>query len=127
MSDPKFPISLEDIVGDAAKGGWEWFDQVDPRIRELVQVKKDLAREEARIVAGAWARFAETPGGRKALEALFDSTLRRTVFFVQLGDDVNPHNKWGNFREGQNAVAFEIARQIAAGRGDKRKPKPRET
>lgn len=116
---------IEDIIGGAAAGGWEWFAQVDPKIRELVEVRQARAEEDARAIAHAWAAFYETPGGRKALEFLFSSTLRRTVFFVQLGLDPMSMATWGAFREGQNALAHEIARQIARGRGDQQ-PKPRD-
>lgn len=118
--------SLEDIVGGAAKGGWEWFDQVDPGIRDRVDVRRQLADEERKAVSRAWADFYKMPGGQKALEHLFDATLRRTVFFVQLGLPADQFAFWGAFREGQNALAHEIARQIAAGLGEDA-PKPRDT
>jgi hypothetical protein len=119
-------MDIETLISGAAKGGWEWFDQVDPEIRKRVEVQKAKSEEDRRAIAGAWADFYKSPGGRKALEFLFDTTLRRTVFFVQLGLDPQSMATWGAFREGQNALAHEIARQIAAGLGEEG-PKPRDT
>lgn len=122
-----YPNSLEDIIGSAARGGWDWFEGIaDEKIRE--RVKLELARrdEDAQTIASAWAAFSMTEGGRKALEALFDSTLRRTVYFANLGQDAQSMAMWGAFREGQNALAQAIAKQIAAGLGMDEKPKPRD-
>lgn len=110
--------SLEDIIGAAARGGWEWFDQVTPDVKQAIETRRNLADEERKAVARAWADFYKSPGGRKALEHLFDATLRRTVFFVQLGLAVEQFAFWGAFREGQNSLAHEIARQIAEGLGE---------
>jgi hypothetical protein len=74
----------------------------------------------------AWAKFAATPAGAEALDAMFEKTHRRVTFFVQLGLPMDQTAMWGAFREGQKALAQEIARLIAIGRGD-RPPKTRET
>lgn len=116
---------LQDIISGAAAGGWEWFDQLDPKIRDLVRVRQEKAAEDGMAIARAWAEFAATPGGEKALSALFAATLRRTVYFASLGLDINSMAVWGAFREGQNALAHEIARQIARGQGEE-EPKPRD-
>ena len=116
---------LEDVMKSAASGGWEWFDQLDPRIRDMIEVKQARADEDRRAIAHAWADFARTPGGKKALEHLFATTIDRTVFFVQLGLDIQSMAVFGAFREGQNALAHEIRRQIAAGRGEEA-PQPRD-
>lgn len=116
---------LEEIISGASRAGWDWFDQLDPKVKELVTLQREENAEKATRIAKAWARFAESADGAEALEAMFVSTLDRTVWFVQLGEDVNPHGKWGYFREGQNALAHEIRRQIAAGR-EKPQPKPRD-
>lgn len=127
MSDPEFPVSFEDIVKGASTGGWDWFKNVDPQVRQAVEIKKANAAAEQRAIDVAWAQFAATAGGRKALDQLFDSTLRRTVFFAQLGLPLDQMAVFGALREGQNALAQEIARHIAAGRGSTtRKPKPRD-
>lgn len=121
------PGDLERIIGAAAAGGWDWFDQIpDTKVRAALELKRAKTAEDRRTIAAAWAEFAATPGGRMALQALFDATLNRTVFFVGLGTDAQSMAMFGAFREGQNALAQEIARQIAAGREDD-PPKPRET
>lgn len=117
--------NLEEIMSGAASSGWEWFDKVDPAIRDLVEVKRAKDGEDAKAIARAWAEFAATPGGEKALTFLFGTTIDRTVFFVQLGLDMASMATFGAFREGQNALAHEIRRQIAIGRGDDQ-PKPRD-
>lgn len=117
--------SIEDLIEGAAAGGHEWFSAVDERIRSKLELKQAKDSEDAKTIAAAWARFADEPDGRKALERLFDTTLRRTVFFVQLGLDPQSMAVFGAFREGQNAVAYEIARQI--GLGNAEAVTPRET
>lgn len=112
------PNSLEDILGSAANGGWDWFDSVPEHVRKAVESQRKLSDADARAIDAAWREFYETPGGRKALEALFESTLRRTTFFVNLGLDIQSMAVFGAFREGQNALAHEIARRIARGMGD---------
>ena len=119
------PQDLQSIIGGAAKGGWDWFDQANPEVKRALDVDQAREAEDARSIASAWARFADSPDGRKALERLFDTTLRRTVFFVQLGLDPQSMAVFGAFREGQNALAHEIARQIAL--GNQEAVKPRET
>lgn len=109
---------LQEIINGAAKGGWEWFDQVDPKVKELLTTAMGKADEDSKAIARAWADFAATPGGEKALKVLFAKTLERTVYFVQLGGDIQSMAVFGAFREGQNALAQEIARQIARGQGE---------
>ncbi|MGI2031948.1 hypothetical protein ACRQ1B_06100 [Rhizobium panacihumi] len=116
---------LQSIIGSAGKGGWEWFEQADPSVKTALDVRQEKDAEDAKTIASAWARFYESPDGKKALERLFDTTLRRTVFFVQLGLDPASMATFGAFREGQNALAHEIARQIA--RGNAEAIQPRET
>lgn len=118
-------MEIENIVSGAREGSWEWFKQLDPAISDLLEVKKAKSDEDRKAIAGAWADFYKRPEGRKALEFLFNTTLRRTVFFAQLGLTAEQVGLWGSFREGQNAVAHEIARQIAAGLGEEG-PKPRD-
>lgn len=116
-------IDMEDIISGAAKGGWNWFDQVDDKVKDALKLNQEKAAEDRKAIAQAWADFAATPGGEKALDALFDSTLRRTVFFVSLGLDMQSMAAFGAFREGQNSVAHLIARAIAEGRGETTKPR----
>lgn len=116
---------LEEIISGAARADWSWFEQLDPQVKSAVALQREEDKDKIERIAKAWAKFAATADGAEALEAMFASTLDRTVWFVQLGEDVNPHGKWGYFREGQNSLAHEIRRQIAAGRG-KPKPKPRD-
>lgn len=116
---------LQSIIEGAAKNGWEWFEQMDPSVREKLDVRQSKDAEDGKAISSAWARFAGTPDGRKALEKLFDTTLRRTVFFAALGLDPTSMAVFGAMREGQNAVAYEIARQIAL--GNQEAIQPRET
>ncbi len=119
------PFSLEQIIGSAATGGWDWFNAVPEHVRRALETAQAKDAEDGRTIAAAWARFYESPDGRRALEALFDSTLRRTTFFVNLGLDPMSMATFGAFREGQNALAHEIARQIGLGMAEP--VKPRET
>ncbi|WP_313193090.1 hypothetical protein [Shinella zoogloeoides] len=119
------PQQFEQIVSGAASGGWDWFKSADPAVQQALDVNQAKEGEDNRAIASAWARFAASPDGRKALERLFDTTLRRTVFFVSLGLDSMSMATFGAFREGQNALAHEIARQIA--RGNNEAAQPRET
>lgn len=119
------PQDFQSIVSGAKDGGWEWFQQADPSVKRALDVQQEKDAQDTQAISSAWARFADTPDGRKALERLFDTTLRRTVFFVQLGLDPQSMATFGAFREGQNAVAHEIARQIA--RGNAEAIQPRET
>ena len=117
------PNALHDIIANAGKAGWEWFEQAPEAVRRQLQVDQSRTSENAHAIASAWARFYRSADGRKALDALFDSTLRRTVFFTQLGLDPASMANWGAFREGQNALAHEIARQISLGEKERLKPR----
>jgi len=114
---------IDSVIGDAATSGWDWFDQADKSIRDRLDVRQRLAGEEGAAIARAWAEFAATPGGEKALAALHKATLGRTVFFVNLGLDPMSMAVFGAFREGQNALAHEIFRQIAMGRKEEIGPR----
>lgn len=114
---------MEHLIQDAAKGGWDWFDGADEKVKAALETRQKRSSEDSRAIASAWAGFAETAGGRKALDALFDTTLRRTVYFASLGLDIQSMAVFGAFREGQNALAQEIARQIARGRNEEAKPR----
>lgn len=109
---------FEDAVTSAAGAGWEWFDQADEKIRRRLDPRQLLEGEDAKGVARAWAEFASTAAGAKALEALRKATVGRTVYFVNLGLDPMSMATFGAFREGQNALAEEIFRQIAKGRSE---------
>jgi len=120
------PGALEDILARTNEG-WGFFEGLPEHVRKLLEPAQAKNEEDRKLVAAAWAQFAESEGGRLALQALFDSTLNRTVFFVNLGQDAQAMAMWGCFREGQNALAHEIARQVAVGRNPDNAPKPRET
>jgi len=119
------PQDLQNIIGGAAQGGWDWFEKADPNVKRALDIQQEKDAEDAKAISRAWARFARSADGKKALERLFDTTLRRTVFFVQLGLDPMSMAVFGAFREGQNALAHEIARQISM--GNQEAIKPRET
>ncbi|MFK0330901.1 hypothetical protein ACIQUB_07235 [Rhizobium sp. NPDC090275] len=114
---------MESLIADASRAGWDWFDQADPSVQQALNVNQSKQNEDDKAIALAWARFAKSSDGRKAIERLFDTTLRRSVFFAQLGLDLNSMAVFGAFREGQNALAHEIARQIALGNAEKIKPR----
>lgn len=117
------PNSIEDIVSSAGSAGWEWFEAAPQAVRDQFAKRQQLAAEDARAVGRAWAEFYNSPGGRKALEHMFDTTLRRTVFFATMGVDMQSMAVFGAFREGQNALAHEIARQIGIGLREDVKPR----
>lgn len=119
------PHNFESIIASAGRDGWDFFKNVDPNVKTALDVNQSKNTLDAKTIASAWARFARSPDGRKAMEQLFDTTLRRTVFFVQLGLDPASMATFGSFREGQNALAHEIARQI--GIGNQERVKPRDT
>jgi len=121
------PNSMQDILKQAGAGGWDFFDMLPADIRNgierRVSVEQKHDEEKGKIIASAWARFFRSSDGKMALEAMFDVTLRRTTYFVNLGQDAQAMAMWGAFREGQNALAQEIARQIARGQAEKIKPR----
>jgi hypothetical protein len=117
------PQDFQNIVEGAAGKGWDWFEQADSSVREKLGVQQAKEDGDAKAIAAAWARFAGSPDGRKALERLWDTTLRRTVFFAALGLDPASMAVFGAFREGQNAVAHEIARQIGIGNQEAVQPR----
>lgn len=116
---------LEEIVNGAKSQGWDFFETLPTELRKRVELDQAKSEADKRAIAAAWASFAATPGGAKALELLFGATLRRTVFFVNLNLPPDQAASWGFFREGQNALAYEIARQIAAGQHQD-PPEPRD-
>ena len=122
----KRPGLVEDIIARTSTQGWDFFTGVPEEIRKRIEPIEAKAEEDRKMIAGAWADFAATEPGRVALQALFDSTINRTVFFVNLGQDAQAMAMWGCFREGQNALAHEIARQVALGREAEDQPKPRD-
>ncbi|MBT56179.1 MAG: hypothetical protein CMF72_22610 [Mameliella sp.] len=117
------PNSIEEIISGAGSAGWDWFEQAPQAVRDQFQKRQQLAAEDARAVGRAWAEFYNTPGGRKALDHMFDTTLRRTVYFATMGVDMASMATFGAFREGQNALAHEIARQINIGLAEEAKPR----
>lgn len=115
--------SLQDIISSASRGGWEWFKDADPATQKALEIQQAKDADDQKAIARAWARFAKSSDGKKALEQLFDTTLRRTVFFASLGLDPMSMAVFGAFREGQNALAHEIARQIGLGNSEAVKPR----
>ncbi|TPW33237.1 hypothetical protein FJU08_01340 [Martelella alba] len=114
---------LEQIVKGAANGDWSWFESADPSVKRAMDLKQARDAEDQKTIASAWARFADSPDGRKALERLFDTTLRRAVYFATLGLEPSSMAVFGAFREGQNSVAHEIARQIGLAENEAVKPR----
>lgn len=119
------PQDFQSIISGASQGGWDWFERADPTVKRAMDVQQAKDAEDSKAISRAWARFADSADGRMALERMFDTTLRRTVFFASLGLDPQSMAVFGAFREGQNSLAHEIARQIA--RGNQEAIQPRET
>ncbi|MGN8170482.1 hypothetical protein [Agrobacterium sp. 22117] len=115
--------SLQDIINAASTGGWDFVEGVNPEAKKALTIQQAKDAEDQKSIARAWARFARSSDGKKALEQLFDTTLRRTVFFTSLGLDPMSMAVFGAFREGQNALAHEIARQIGLGNSEATKPR----
>ena len=115
--------SFEDILASAKTGGWGFLEQAPEAVRKQQETQQKLREEDRKAIARAWYEFSESPEGRKALELLFDTTLRRATYYAHLGLEPGTVAMYGAFREGQNAVAQEIARQIAAGMGEDVKPR----
>lgn len=117
------PHDIEGIISGARDGGWDFFNGAPDQVKAALDVDQSRAAEDAAAISSAWARFYKSRDGRKALEKLFDTTLRRTVFFAALGLDLNSMAVFGAMREGQNALAHEIARQIGLGLQEAVKPR----
>lgn len=98
-------------------------DFVDERLRPdaTEQARRDNisaeAQEKSKAIARAWANFADTVEGRLALETMLDVTIRRVKFHYQPGIGTEHVALSGVFREGQDALAWEIMRQVALGDG----------
>jgi hypothetical protein len=117
------PNDFEKVISNAKSGGWDWFENLDQKVQGALSLEQERAAEDRRAILHAWAEFARSPGGRKALDQLFDVTLRRTVYFASLGMDAHSMAVFGAFREGQCSVAHMIARMVAAGSGEDTKPR----
>ncbi|MET3601045.1 hypothetical protein [Martelella mangrovi] len=117
------PLDIESIISGASEGGWDWFKQANERVKKDIDLKQKRAAEDQRAIASAWARFYNSPDGRKALEAMFDVTLRRAVYMATAGWDPATMATYGAFREGQNSLAHDIARHISAGEKEAIKPR----
>lgn len=116
-------MDFEKMIESAQSGNWDWFKGLDKTVNDALALDQQKAEEDRKAIASAWAEFAATPGGQKALDDLFSKTLYRTVFFTSLGVDMPSMAMFGVFREGQNAVSHMIARAIAEGRGETTKPR----
>lgn len=91
-----YPGDLERILAGAAGDGWNMIEQVaDPKIQErlkLVMAKRDEDAQSHRPGVGA---VCSSPDGAMALDALFSTTLLRTVYFVGLGTDAAQAAQFG--------------------------------
>lgn len=116
-------IDLESIISNANGAGWQWFEGVDDQVKKACELKQKKAAEDQAAINKAWANFAATPDGQKALQQLIDITLLKTVYFTTMGLDPAACGNYGAFREGQNSVAHMIVTAIAEGRGDTAKPR----
>lgn len=115
---------MEETLNGALSGGWEKINKtLDPEVARRLSVEQGKEGLDQEAISRAWFEFSITPGGEKAIDALFSSTLWRTIYFVNLGLDPLFMANFGAFREGQMSLAHEIARQIALGQGENVKPR----
>ena len=98
--------------------GWEQFNQMlDDRLKPAVGLERALSEEDAKAINSAWAKFYETPDGKKAIEELFGQTLFRQVYLTAMNLTPEQCGHWGAFREGQNSIADVIRQRIQRGQG----------
>lgn len=109
--------SIEDFIQQLKSGGWEMFEEGgDDAVTKATSLQKawgSLTPDDQVEIQTAWAEFAATPSGRKALQALVDRTLNRPVFITHLGLTAEQVAIAGASREGQNIVVGVILNQIA--------------
>lgn len=120
MSEDRVTGGIDEIVGRIkTKDDWSFFDDMLLPQQALDQIKAATERqkEKQRKIARAWADFYETPGGRAALQQLFDATLNTQVYLTGMGLGADQVGIYGATREGQNKIADIIAQMIAAGLG----------
>ena len=98
-----------DVLQQLAKtGGWKFFE-ADDRL-STAPLEDDAAQlaNDARLVF-------ETEQGRRVLEWLADTTVRRPVWSYGIQDAM----AYVAMREGQNAVFFNLLKLLAFGREEK--------
>lgn len=114
--------TLEDLMRGAASADWSWFEDVEKRMGQQPSTETEALRSR---LAAAASRIFDTDDGRLVLQTLVDVTLLRSIFVTQIGIDPMQAYAFGAFREGQNALATQLLRLIAEGRGEA-PPQPRE-
>lgn len=116
---------IESLMARATAEDWSWLEAVEEKfgVKTPEQRRaKEQAAENRRSLARAAAKIFSTPEGAAVLEMLVDTSLLRTVFVTQLGIDPQQTLAYGAFREGQNALVFQLLRLIAEGRGEAQPP-----
>jgi hypothetical protein len=111
--------SIEAHIRDLASGGWEALDAFldrDPVAKATSTRDTGLTDDDKRDIQTAWAAFAATPGGHKALQALVDRTLNRTVYYSHLGLPLEQIAIYGAGRESQNFIVQLILNMIRLAR-----------
>ena len=95
-------------------------DRLKPTAEEVQrrETAAQKAREETLVIAKAWAEFAATEGGRRALEQLTGRTLLRATCLYQPDVSAEQLALSGCYREGQNDVVWQILMLIAAANGE---------
>ena len=108
---------LQDFIQQLKNGGWEMLEaggeDAVTKATSLTKAWGTLSEDDLKTIRTAWAEFAETPGGRMALQALVDRTLNRPVFITHMGLSAEQVAIAGASREGQNIVVAIILNQIA--------------
>jgi hypothetical protein len=119
-------FTLENWISQAGTAGWDWFKGAPGRTQEQLDAAKAKAQADIEMIAGAWRDFANTEPGRRALQALIDGTLNKTVSPMGMGLTMEQAALFGAAREGQNNIVWLITKLIAHGRDPQDQPKSRE-
>lgn len=121
--------SIEDLIRGAQSGGWEWFKKFDEQMNARISGDRkppDPGPDQAEAIRAAWKAFAQSEGGKLALQDLCDRTLNRATFLTHLGLPADQLAIYGAAREGQNAIVLAILRIISEDEAEHKKPTRKE-
>lgn len=112
-------VDVERMIAAAGENGWDFFKDAleagQPRASSLSP--EQLARAEK--LAGAWAAFAASEGGRAAIDHLVEITFERATHTAALGLPMDAAYGHGCLREGQNTIVHLVLKMIAEGRKER--------
>ena len=115
MNDLPMQASDEDLLEQAAEGGWDFLDGAAPSEKGRAQERAETEPGQ-RMAKIAAILHAQSPEFRELLAWLAKGTLHRTIFLSPLNLPMEQAYAYGQFREGQNAAIFAIFKLIADGR-----------